>query len=102
MAETRRQFTAEQKIAILRRHLLEHSAVSKRSDEERVRSVGNQPSVFYPSSFSYVTPRARLEGLNGEIMAERRRKLAVARQTRQMVRHQPQLEEQRPILVVAL
>jgi len=42
MAETRRQFTAEQKIAILRRHLLEHIAVSDLCDEYDL-----QPSVFY-------------------------------------------------------
>jgi hypothetical protein len=33
MAETRRQFSAEQKIAVLRRHLLEHVAVSDLCDE---------------------------------------------------------------------
>ena len=42
MAETRRQFSAEQKIAVLRRHLLEHVAVSDLCDE-----YGIQPSVLY-------------------------------------------------------
>jgi hypothetical protein len=51
------------------------------------------------SGIGYVTPQDRL-GLDGEIMVERRRKLATARQTRQMARRQPQAEEQRPILVV--
>lgn len=53
------------------------------------------------SGIGYVTPQARLEGLDGEIMVERRRKLAAARQARQMARRQPLLEGQRPILVVA-
>ncbi|MFO7695841.1 MAG: transposase [Anaerolineae bacterium] len=42
MTETRRQFTGEQKIAVLRRHLLEHVAVPDLCDE-----YGIQPSVFY-------------------------------------------------------
>jgi transposase len=61
MAETRRQFTAEQKIAVLRRHLLEHIAVSDLCDE-----CGIQPSVFYrwqqqlfENGASAFAPRAR-------------------------------------------
>jgi len=42
MTDTRKHFAAEQKIAILRRHLLEHVAVSDLCDE-----FGIQPSVFY-------------------------------------------------------
>ncbi len=42
MAETRKHFTAEQKVAILRRHLLEHVPVSDLCDEHSI-----QPSVFY-------------------------------------------------------
>jgi len=38
----RRQFTTEQKIALLRRHLIEGVAVSKLCEEEKI-----QPSVFY-------------------------------------------------------
>jgi transposase InsO family protein len=53
------------------------------------------------SGIGYVTPRARLEGLDGELMAERRRKLTTARRHRQMARTQQQFEEQRPMLVVA-
>ena len=53
------------------------------------------------SGIGYVTPQDRLEGLDGEIMVERCRKLAAARQARQMARCQPQLEVQRHILVVA-
>jgi len=42
MTETRKHFTAEQKIAILRRRLLEQVPVSDLCDE-----YGIQPSVFY-------------------------------------------------------
>jgi transposase len=42
MTDSRKHFAAEQKIAILRRHLLEHVAVSDLCDE-----YGIQPSVFY-------------------------------------------------------
>jgi putative transposase len=52
------------------------------------------------SGIGYVTPQDRLEGLDGEIMAERRHKLAAARQARHMARRQPLLEEQRSIRVV--
>ena len=40
MSETGRQFSAEQKIAISRRHLLELFAISDLCDEERVLSLG--------------------------------------------------------------
>ena len=42
MTESRKQFTAEQKVAILRRHLIEHTAVSDLCDEYHI-----QPSMFY-------------------------------------------------------
>jgi transposase-like protein len=42
MTGTRKHLTAEQKIAILRRHLLEQAPVSDLCDE-----YGIQPSVFY-------------------------------------------------------
>jgi transposase len=42
MTDARKHYTAEQKIAILRRHLLEHVAVSDVCDENSI-----QPSVFY-------------------------------------------------------
>ena len=42
MTDSRKHFTAEQKIAILRRRLLEQVAVSDLCDE-----YGIQPSVFY-------------------------------------------------------
>jgi hypothetical protein len=53
------------------------------------------------SGIGYVTPQTRLEGLDGELMAERRRKLTTARRDRQKARWQQHVEEQRPILVVA-
>jgi transposase len=42
MAKRRRTFTAEEKVAILRRHLLEGAAVSDLCDEH-----GLNPTVFY-------------------------------------------------------
>ena len=42
MSETRRHFSAEQKMAALRRHLLEHVPVSNVCDE-----YGINPTVFY-------------------------------------------------------
>ena len=42
MKKTRKHYTAEEKVAILRRHLLEHEPISKLCDE-----LGLQPTVFY-------------------------------------------------------
>ena len=42
MKKTRNQYTAEEKVAILRRHLLNQEPISKLCDE-----VGLQPTVFY-------------------------------------------------------
>jgi transposase len=42
MAETRKHFTAEQKMTALRRHLLEHVPISNLCDE-----YGINPTVFY-------------------------------------------------------
>src|SRR5438874_96025 len=42
MKKQRKQYTAEEKVAILRRHLLEQEPVSKLCDE-----FGLQPTVFY-------------------------------------------------------
>jgi len=53
------------------------------------------------SGIGYVTPQARLEGRDAQIMAERRRKLATARQARQLAYRQSQAEGQMPILAVA-
>jgi transposase len=40
--KTRKHYTAEEKVAVLRRHLLEQEAISKLCDE-----LGLQPTVFY-------------------------------------------------------
>jgi transposase len=40
--KTRKHYTGEEKVAILRRHLLEKEAISKLCDE-----LGLQPTVFY-------------------------------------------------------
>jgi transposase-like protein len=40
--KTRKHYTADEKVAILRRHLLEQEAISKLCDE-----LGLQPTVFY-------------------------------------------------------
>ena len=42
MKKTRKHYTSEEKVAILRRHLLEQEPVSKVCDER-----GLQPTVFY-------------------------------------------------------
>ena len=42
MKKPRKHYTAEEKVAILRRHLLEQEPISKLCDE-----VGLQPTVFY-------------------------------------------------------
>jgi transposase-like protein len=42
MKKQRKQYTPEEKVAILRRHLVEKEAISKLCDE-----VGLQPTVFY-------------------------------------------------------
>ena len=42
MTRTRRNFSAQEKVAILRRHLLDHVAVSDLCDE-----LGLAPTVFY-------------------------------------------------------
>lgn len=42
MKKARKHYTAEEKVAILRRHLLEKEPVSKLCDE-----LGLQPTVFY-------------------------------------------------------
>ncbi len=42
MKKTRKQYTAQEKVAILRRHLLDHEPISKICDD-----VGLQPTVLY-------------------------------------------------------
>jgi transposase InsO family protein len=56
------------------------------------------------SGIGYVTPQARLEGCDQQIVAERRRKMAAARQARETAHSQPcqpQPEHQTPVPAVA-
>jgi len=61
-------------------------------------------TVRLHSGISYVTPQARLQGQDQQIVAERRRKLAAARQARETVHARPcqaQPAPQTPVPVVA-
>jgi putative transposase len=61
-------------------------------------------TVRLHSGIGYVTPQARLEGHDQQIIAERRRKLAAARQARQTAHSQPcqsQPEHEIPLPAVA-
>jgi hypothetical protein len=49
-------------------------------------------AVRLHSGIAYVTPQARLEGRDQQILAERRRKLAAARLTRDTAHHQAPTE----------
>ena len=53
------------------------------------------------SGIGYVTPQARMEGRDQQILAERHRKLAVAHQARKTAHYQPQTEHSVPVPVVA-
>ena len=67
MKKQRKHYTPEEKVAILRRHLLNKEPISKLCDE-----LGLQPTVFYRVS--------------RRIHAERDRKLEEARKQRQIRR----------------
>ena len=58
-------------------------------------------TVRLHSGIAYVTPQARLGGLDTEIIVERHRKLAAAQQARQLAYRQLQTESQVPSLAVA-
>ena len=61
-------------------------------------------TVRLHSGIGYVTPQSRLEGRDQQIVAERRRKLAAARQARETAQSQPcqpQLEPRMPVSAVA-
>ena len=81
----RRQFSAEQKIAILRRHLLEHIPVSDLCDEYQL-----QPTVFY------AWQKQLFEG--GAAVFERRREGPAARLTRQMASLEEKLQTKNEVL----
>src|SRR5262245_33472624 len=92
MKKQRKHYTPEEKVAILRRHLVEGVPISDLCDER-----GLQPSVFYRwqkeyvehynnvrlnSAIGYITPKDRLAGHQQEIQAQRDRKLDAAREQR--------------------
>jgi transposase InsO family protein len=54
--------------------------------------VNEYNAVRLHSGIAYVTPQARLEGRDQQILAERRRKLAAARLTRDTAHHQAPTE----------
>jgi transposase len=103
MKKQRKHYTPEEKVAILRRHLLDKEPISTLCDE-----LGLQPTVFYrwqkeffengASAFEHkrptnhsaeqerITPRDMLAGRRAEIHAQRDRKLEEARNQRQIRR----------------
>ncbi len=65
--------------------------------------VNEYNSVRLHSGIGYVTPLARLEGRDQQIITERRRKLAAARQAREQAHQQPcQLPSDVPMPVLAV
>src|SRR5215510_10956206 len=92
MKKQRKHHTPEEKVAILRRHLVEGVPISGLCDER-----GLQPTVFYRwqkeyvdhynnvrlnSAIGYITPKDMLAGHQQEIQAQRDRKLGAAREQR--------------------
>ena len=68
MKKERRQYTAEEKVAILRRHLLDKVPVSDLCEE-----LGLQPTVFYRSQKSF-SRTERLRSKRRHILAARQRR----------------------------
>ena len=58
-------------------------------------------SLRLHSGIGYVTPQARLEGRDQQIIAERRRKLVAARQARETAHSQSRDDGQTPVMVSA-
>ena len=81
----RRQFSPEQKMAILRRHLLEHVPVSDLCDEYRL-----QPTVFY------AWQRQLFE--NGGVVFERRTEGPARQLTRQVSNLEEKLNTKNEVL----
>ena len=81
----RRQFSPEQKMAILRRHLLEHVPVSDLCDEYRL-----QPTVFY------AWQRQLFE--NGGVVFERRTEGPARQLTRQVSNLEEKLTTKNEVL----
>src|ERR1700693_1694508 len=87
----RRFFSPEQKIAILREHLvdcLRPGCPLSQQDGARLieRFIDHYNKVRLHSAIGYVTPADRLAGRHLEIFAERDRKLELARQNRKTKR----------------
>ena len=72
MAGKRKKYTAEEKVRILRLHLVERRAVS---DNRRLHSA-----------IGYITPNDKLLGRAETILAQRDAKLAAAREARKAKR----------------
>ena len=81
----RRQFSPEQKMAILRRHLLEHIPVSDLCDEYQL-----QPTVFY------AWQKQLFE--NGGVVFERRTEGPAAQLTRQVANLEEKLSKKNEVL----
>jgi transposase-like protein len=81
MRKERKHFTPEEKVAILRRHLVDKVPVSELCEGLGLR-------VRLNSATGYITPKDILAGRQHEIHAERDRKLEAARQQRQSHRQQ--------------
>ena len=80
MKKQRKHYTPEEKVAILRRHVVEGVPISDLGDELEL-----QPTVFYrwlDSAIGYITPKDMLAGHQQEIQAKRDRKLKAAREQR--------------------
>ena len=75
MKKRRKHYTPEEKVAILRRHLVEGY-------------VEHYNNVRLNSAIGYITPKDMLAGHQQEIQAERDRKLEAARKQRQIRRQQ--------------
>jgi transposase-like protein len=84
-AKKRRQFSPEQKVAILRRHLLEHVPISDLCDEYRL-----QPTVFY------AWQRQLFE--NGGVVFERRTEGPAKQLTRQVSNLEEKLTTKNEVL----
>ena len=81
MSKERKHFTPEEKVAILRRHLVDKVPVSELCE-------AHYNNVRLNSATCYITPKDVMAGRQHEIHAERDRKLEAARQQRQSHRQQ--------------
>ena len=86
MRKPRKNDTPSEKVAILRRHLIDRVPVSDLCDEHPL-----SPTLFYlevrlHGAIGSVTPAAKLPGREPVIFAERDRKLEEAREKRKVAR----------------